>query len=107
MNERRMSAYYYDFDATGSETIDKILGAVACAGKAYQDTENWEDVTSPYDDHAGETPIEWIQNAAFEAAGEIARLREALERIANTAEDAAVWWLQDLARAALAEEEKS
>jgi predicted nucleic acid-binding Zn-ribbon protein len=38
---------------------------------------------------------------------EVGRLREALERIANTAEDAAVWWLQDLARAALAEEEKS
>jgi type II secretory pathway component PulF len=37
---------------------------------------------------------------------EVGRLREALERIANTAEDAAVWWLQDLARAALAEKEK-
>ena len=34
------------------------------------------------------------------------RLREALNRIANAAEDAAVWWLQDLARAALAEGEK-
>jgi len=30
------------------------------------------------------------------------RLREALERITNAAEDAAVWWLQDLARAARA-----
>lgn len=37
---------------------------------------------------------------------EVGRLRGALERIANTAEDAAVWWLQDLARAALAEKEE-
>lgn len=37
---------------------------------------------------------------------ENARLREALERIATSNEDAAVWWLQDLAREALAGEEK-
>ena len=78
MRKRCMDAYYYGFDATGSETIDKILGAVACAGKSYHHTENWDEEVCVYDDHTGKTPTEWIQNAAVEAAAEITRLREAL-----------------------------
>lgn len=75
MSERRMDAYYYEFEPTNNAAIDKILGAVACAGKAYHHTQDWCDETNPCDDHTGVTPIEWIQNAAFEAADEIERLR--------------------------------
>ena len=79
MTERRMDAYYYGFDATGVEVVDKILGAVACAGKAYHHTGDWSDETDPYDDHTGETPVDWIQNAAKEAAARIERLEKLLE----------------------------
>jgi hypothetical protein len=64
----RMSAYYYDFAETGIPEIDKILSAVACAGKAYHGTENWNDDCEPYPGHTGATPIDWIWNAAQEAA---------------------------------------
>jgi len=84
MTERRMDAYYYGFDKTGVEVVDKILGAVACAGKAYHHTDDWNEKTNfPYDDHTGETPIEWIQNAAKEAAARIEALEKALEAIAE------------------------
>ena len=65
---RRMDGYYIGFEPTGNFAIDKILGAVACAGKAYHHTDSWNDETNPYDDHAGRDPNEWIQNAANEAA---------------------------------------
>lgn len=67
---RRMQAYNYGFDTTGVDAIDKILSAVACAGKAYHHTEYWYEKTPPYDDHRGETPVDWIQNAALDAAQE-------------------------------------
>jgi peptidyl-tRNA hydrolase len=79
MIERRMDAYYYSFDSTGVEVVDKILGAVACAGKAYHHTDDWMEETNPYDDHTGETPVEWIQNAAKEAAVRIEHLQKLLE----------------------------
>jgi len=75
MSERRMDAYYYDFESTKNAAIDKILGAVACAGKAYHHTQDWCDETSPYDDHTGKTPTEWIQNAAIEAADALAAMQ--------------------------------
>lgn len=66
----RMDAYYYEFKPTGVEAIDKILSAVACAGKAYHHTESWnEDCDWP--PHTGSSPVEWIQNAANEAAKEL------------------------------------
>ena len=68
MSELRMDAYYYGFDKTGVPEIDKILSAVACAGKAYHNTEDWLDNCSPYDGHSGDNPVDWIQNAANEAA---------------------------------------
>jgi hypothetical protein len=83
MSERRMDAYYYAFDATGVDCVDKILSAVACAGKAYHHTDGWNDDAGPYCDHTGETPVEWIQNAAKEAAA-------ALERIARERDEARV-----------------
>ena len=65
----RMDAYYYEFDETGVLEIDKILSAIACAGKAYHHTEDWCEETEPYEpEHSGKNPVEWIQNAANEAA---------------------------------------
>jgi hypothetical protein len=67
MTEMRMDAYYYGFTPTGVPEIDKILSAVACAGKAYHHTDSWND-EAEYEPHQGKTPVEWIQNAANEAA---------------------------------------
>ena len=75
MTERRMHAYYYSFDSTSCDHVDKILSAVACAGKAFHHTDDWYEHASPQDDHTGGTPIDWIQNAAIEAAHEIKNLQ--------------------------------
>lgn len=79
--ERRMDAYYYSFVPTGVAAVDKVLGAVACAGKAYHHTDDWCVDTPAYDDHTGPTPVDWIQNAAFEVAAEITALRAENERL--------------------------
>ena len=74
-----MEAYYYSFESTGCEEIDRILSAVACAGKAFHHTDQWNDEIwdgtpedrrpDPYEPFLrGWTPIEWIQNAANDAA---------------------------------------
>ena len=81
MSERRMDAYYYGFEPTNKDAINKILGAVACAGRAFHYTECWVDEISPYDDHTGETPCDWIQNAANEAAKEVERLEDEITRL--------------------------
>lgn len=78
MSEMRMDAYYYGFEPTGVPDIDRILSAVACAGKAVHHTEYWTD--EAYDGTApeglrGKTPVEWIQNAANDAAELVTRLR--------------------------------
>lgn len=67
-DDLRMDAYYYGFDPTGNDVIDRILSAVACAGKAFHHTECWTEETTAYVGHVGKTPIEWIQNAANDAA---------------------------------------
>lgn len=64
----RMDAYYYGFGSTGVYEIDKILSAVACAGKAYHGTDQWTEDTDPYPGHTGSSPVDWIWNAAKEAA---------------------------------------
>lgn len=74
MTERRMNAYYYSFDSVGCDPVDKILSAVACAGKAFHHTSDWYEECD-WLGHAGTTPVDWIQNAANEAAAEIERLR--------------------------------
>ena len=84
----RLDAYYYEFDQTGVREIDVILSAVACAGKAAHHTEDWgEWVNNPerYGPFRGPSPVDWIQNAANDAAtaraerdAEVTRLREAL-----------------------------
>ncbi len=63
-----MDGYYIGFEKTGVPEIDKILGAVACAGKSCHHTDCWHDETPPRDDHTGNCPNDWIQNAADEAA---------------------------------------
>jgi hypothetical protein len=68
MSELRMNAYYYRFDKTGVPAIDKILSAVACAGKAFHHTESWCDEAYTPFGHTGTRPIDWIINAADEAA---------------------------------------
>ena len=67
-----MEAYYYEFKPTGVDCIDKILSAVACAGKAFQHTRDWNDEGMLRDDHTGSTPVDWIQNAADEASRTLA-----------------------------------
>lgn len=64
----RMTAYHYAFVPTGVDEIDKILSAVACAGKAFHNTEQWIEEAGQWEPHTGETPVAWIQNAANEAA---------------------------------------
>lgn len=65
----RMRAYYYSFCPTGVAAIDRILSAVACAGKSAHYTMDWTDDVGPYHDGLrGSSPIEWIQFAADDAA---------------------------------------
>ena len=65
----RLKAYYYGFEPTGVEEIDRILSAVACAGKAYHYTDSWCNETPAYEDFfRGDCPVDWIQNAANDAA---------------------------------------
>jgi hypothetical protein len=63
-----MDAYYYSFEPTGVTEIDRILSAVACAGKTYHHTEAWQDDCYAPEGHTGSNPIQWIQNAANDAA---------------------------------------
>lgn len=65
----RIDAYYYGFQPTGVEAIDRILSAVASAGKSYHHTEDWNEAGAGKEPHLrGDTPIDWIQNAANDAA---------------------------------------
>lgn len=73
----RMNAYYFSFDHTGHDPIDLILSAVACAGKAYHHTEDWNEEGDPSQYQAGlrgKTFAEGIQNAAFDASNYTLRL---------------------------------
>ena len=66
--EWRMEAYYYGFTPTGIAAIDRILSAVAWAGKAYHHTEQWNDETDDREPVRGGSPAMWIENAAHDAA---------------------------------------
>jgi hypothetical protein len=86
----RLDAYYYGFDGSGVDEIDLILSAVACAGKAYHHTDDWTDATPLYDERfKGANPVEWIQNAATEAAAEITRLASRIEELERAQADLA------------------
>lgn len=92
----RLDAYYFGFDSTGNEDIDRVLSAVACAGKAYHHTSDWtEPIAKPYEPtHRGGTCAEWIQNAANDAATKLAAayregVIEGLERLESELDDLA------------------
>ncbi|AER47989.1 hypothetical protein COURTHOUSE_138 [Mycobacterium phage Courthouse] len=67
--DARMQAYYYGFEATGLAVIDRILSAVAIAGKRCHRTEDWND---PWSDEM--TEEDRIQMAAEESAEQIRKL---------------------------------
>lgn len=71
----RLDAYYYGFKPTRVPEIDRILSAVAAAGKAYHDTSQWTEPTGAFRGHDGVAPVDWIQNAADAAAETINALR--------------------------------
>lgn len=71
--EWRMQGYYIGFDSTGLAVVDRILSAIAQAGKAYHNTDMWQEVME-YDYgliRKGETCEDAIQRAANEAAATI------------------------------------
>lgn len=86
----RMNAYHYGFTPTGIDPIDKILSAVCCAGKAYHHTEDWNKDNSAgigfAEGFTGPTPVDWIQNAANEAAELFRKQRLAADSDATTRE---------------------
>lgn len=73
-HDMRMDAYYYSFGKTGVLSVDKVLSAVACAGKSYHHTEDWTSECEPRQYHSGTTPAEWIQDAADDAATQVRAL---------------------------------
>lgn len=65
----RMDAYWYGFSPTGLDVVDRILCAVACAGKGYHHTEDWNQEATPREAcQRGTSPAEIIQNAALDSA---------------------------------------
>jgi len=64
---RGLDAYYFSFESTGVEAIDRVLWAIAYAGKAYHHTNGWKDELSGL----GLSSEELIQKAADMAAREI------------------------------------
>ena len=71
--EWRMDAYYFGFFGTGILAVDRILSAVACAGKAYHHTDSWMNDCEPYPHLRGGSPVEWIRNAAHDLAALLRR----------------------------------
>lgn len=82
----RMDAYYYSFERTGVAAIDKVLSAVACAGKSFHHTDSWNDEASAPGYLRGMTPVDWIQNAANEAADAYAREHPATPAVTKCAQ---------------------
>lgn len=77
-----MDAYYYSFDRTGVGAIDRVLSAVATAGKRAHLTEDWNDSY-----HGAPTCVEEIQAAAEASAEEVRDLRRQIaEEIAQAIE---------------------
>ena len=73
----RMNAYYYSFDETGVLAVDRVLSAVATAGKAYHHTDQW---TEPMGRRPNleQTAVQLIQVSAQEAADHITSLETKL-----------------------------
>lgn len=67
MSKRYLSAAYHDFTPTGNDAVDAILEAVACAGKAYHNTSQWDE-PAEYGNDGGPSHWDAIQAAANKAA---------------------------------------
>ena len=80
---RRLDAYYYSFNETGSVPIDAILSAVAIAGKSCHNTDMWTEDDEWSRWGVGRSLVDVIQCAANEAAA--ALLDAAAERAALAA----------------------
>ena len=80
---RRLDAYYYSFNETGSVPIDAILSAVAIAGKSCHNTDMWTEDDEWSRWGVGRSLVDVIQCAAYEAAA--ALLDAAAERDALAA----------------------
>lgn len=65
--DRRLDSYFFSFEATGVEPIDRILAAIARAGKAYHSTESWDE-SADFRSEDGPSHIDLIQSAANSAA---------------------------------------
>ena len=63
-----LSAYYYHFDSTGCELVDRILQAMAGAGATSHNTDEWGE---SYDQYM--SPRDSIQLVAQEVADEFLR----------------------------------
>lgn len=72
----RMDAYYYGFELTGVGIIDRILSAVASAGKAFHHTDDWTDDTWS----SGPSEQDKIQWVANQPALDLLRARTALQQ---------------------------
>lgn len=84
----RMDGYYIGFGKTGVKLIDRILSAVACAGKAFHHTECWTDETPAYEEvFRGKSPNDWIQCAANDAADLIRAISRAPSQPAPVVDD--------------------
>lgn len=79
--DRRLNAYYFSFDSTGSPIIDAILSAVAIAGKSHHSTNAWteDDEWSRWGE--GRSLVDVIQAAANEAANKLTAAEAALARV--------------------------
>lgn len=61
--------YYIHFEPTGVTEVDRVLSAVGLAGKMYHHTEMWNEDDADYGPiRKGESPVDFIQRAANDAA---------------------------------------
>ena len=68
---KEFDAYYYGFEPTGNEDIDRLLKAVASAGRSYHNTEDWNDSAEWL--NGGISPAQAIQDAANESAKNLSK----------------------------------
>ena len=90
---RRLDAYYYSFNETGSVPIDAILSAVAIAGKSCHNTDMWTEDAEWSRWGVGRSLVDVIQCAANEAADallDVAAARDALAADADKWQRAAL-----------------
>lgn len=79
-HDLRMHAYYFGFTPTGVELVDRVLSAVAHAGKGYHHTEDWlSNDIDDWDCFRGGSYAGWIQCAASDAAASQRELLSALK----------------------------